>query len=215
MKILIGVVCGEFIQSSTVPCLLHLCLLLDQHKKNDVQLGTTLGSVATMNKNGLLKQAREYGADVLVLIDSDMVFAPADVARFVVEAFKRKQPVGANYFRRHGEFAGLAIDDAGKPVPYQGKTGLEPMRRGPIGLCAIPLCCFDKLDYKWFRDIFDNETGMMLGHDYEFTARLWEVGCPLLIDWDASQNTGHLGTFNYGPHNLKRRGNGDGDSSAG
>lgn len=152
-----------------------------------LQLITVKSSIVAQARNNGVEHAREFGADYLLFLDSDMVFPPTVLLRLVLH---RKDIVGATYTRRVAPFDALGSKLAEQPAVLSGD--LLEMHRIPTGCLLINMQVFNKLAEPYFR--FDtDDKGQIVGEDYVFCDRAREAGFRIWCDAFLSREIGHIG----------------------
>jgi len=190
------------------------CLLASQ--KHLMELGHTVivdivagGSILPKVRNGIVKRFIDSAADVLVFIDSDMVWEPETLLKLVNAPFDVSV---ANYRKRSNEVTWLAepVYEDGEPLGkvHNGDIWLQTRRAG-TGMMAIRRLTIKEMvgllpDLVYEENgecipcLFDFELkdGQYHGEDYTFCRRLESIGGQIFILADAY--IGHVGHTVYG-----------------
>lgn len=95
----------------------------------------------------LTREALDFNADVLVFIDSDIVFEVADVDAIVQAAWERECVVGAVYARKVDGGAPVVAWDGRELTFYEG-GGLEPVISLGLGFVAVHRKVFERIELK-------------------------------------------------------------------
>lgn len=156
------------------------------------------GSILTKVRNGIVKRFIDSGADVLLFIDSDMVFDAIDIEKLINAPFDVSI---INYRAKHSAVKWLAVENGeiedGWQTAIRAGTGIMAIKRQTIEK-MIPLypsyydqgiltpCLFDF-------ECIDNQ---YYGEDYTFCKRVIETGGQIKMLVNAY--TGHVGTSVYG-----------------
>jgi hypothetical protein len=193
----------------TVSCLLasqkHL-LAAGHEVVADIVSG---GSILPKVRNGIVKRFLDSDADVLVFIDSDMVWEPGTLQKLVETPFDVSV---ANYRKRNNEVTYLAIpatkDGEHVGTTHNGDIWLQAELAG-TGLMAIRRKTLEEMVLKYptleYTDNgestpclfnFELENGRYYGEDYTFCRKLSAIGGQIFILADAY--VGHVGTTVYG-----------------
>lgn len=145
-------------------------------------------SIVAEARNRCVELAREHGADVLLFLDSDMVFPRTTLRRLL--AWDR-DIVGATYPRRVPPHPVLGAYLPGGRAEQDG--ALMEMRHLPTGCLMIRMSVFDALPGPNFRFRLEPETGVIVGEDYDFCDRARAAGFSIWCDTQLSFDIGHIG----------------------
>lgn len=152
-----------------------------------LQLVTVKSSIIAQARNNGVEHARDFKADFMFFLDSDMVFPPTALLRLVLH---KKDIVGATYTKRVAPFDILGTKLAEQPAALSGD--LLEMQRIPTGCLLINMRVFDKLSKPYFR--FETDArGDIVGEDYVFCDRAHEAGFRIWCDAALSREIGHIG----------------------
>jgi glycosyltransferase involved in cell wall biosynthesis len=183
-RVAIAVPSGDMVHADFAMAYAQLCLASAAFP---LQLITVKSSIVAQARNNGVEHAREFGADYLLFLDSDMVFPPTVLLRLVLH---RKDIVGATYTRRVAPFHALGSKLAEQPAVLSGD--LLEMHRIPTGCLLINMQVFNKLAKPYFR--FDtDDKGQIVGEDYVFCDRAREAGFRIWCDAFLSREIGHIG----------------------
>lgn len=149
-------------------------------------------SIVAVARNNAVANARDFHADYLLFLDSDMVFPRSTLHRLISH---REDIAGATYTKRVPPFSllGTALD--GEPVC--DARLLTEMKTLPAGCLLIKMSVFDALREPYFRFLNDETTGLIHGEDYVFCARAREAGFRIWCDMGLSLEIGHIGQKVY------------------
>ena len=193
----------------TVSCLLasqKLLLEAGHEVVTDIVAG---GSILPKVRNGIVKRFLDSGADVLVFIDSDMVWEPETLQKLIEAPFDVSI---ANYRKRSNEVAWLA-EPVMKDGVYLGQVlggeyWLQVSRAG-TGLMAIKrdtatgmIAKYPELSYEDGGEQipclfnFEVRDGRYHGEDYNFCRLLEDIGGQIFML--VNVYIGHVGTTVYG-----------------
>lgn len=164
------------------------------------------GSILTKVRNGIVKRFIDSKAEVLVFLDSDMVWEPETLQKLVDAPFDVSV---ANYRKRSNEVVYLATahttGEGHIGASHNGDTWLQTFRAG-TGMMAIKRRVFGSLPQPLVYEdngeqitcYFDFELrdGHYYGEDYTFCRKVTEAGGQIFILADAF--VGHVGTTVYG-----------------
>lgn len=190
----------------TVSCLLSTQKYLMQRGHEVITDIVANGSILTKVRNGIVKRFIDSPADVLLFIDSDMVWEPKDIEKLINAPFDVSV---INYRAKNNTVKWMAVDDVVDTGEWQdvirAGTGLMAIKRQIIDM-MIPFypqyvdqgemipCLFD----------FQCENGQYFGEDFTFCKRVIESGGHIKMLVDAY--TGHIGTTVYGGNYQEYRG---------
>ncbi len=154
----------------------------------EISIINAKSSIVAEARNRCVALAREHAADVLLFVDSDMVF-PRTTLRQLLD--QDKDIVGATYPRRVAPHSVLGAALPGGRVEREG--ALVEMRHLPTGCLMIRMKVFDALKGLGFRFLSDPETGVITGEDYDFCDRARAAGFSVWCDTALSFEIGHIG----------------------
>lgn len=100
-------------------------------------------------------------ADVMVILDDDVQFAPDDLWKIVKLAREKKEPAGGIYVTRSREPHTAAMLFSGQPMTWGPDEPPVPIRYLATGFMAVPLSCVEAVKDKGEREGFDNGIGEM------------------------------------------------------
>ncbi|PIU07240.1 MAG: hypothetical protein COT28_03845 [Methylobacterium sp. CG08_land_8_20_14_0_20_71_15] len=149
---------------------------------------TCRSSIVAEARNNGIKMAQEAGADYVFFVDSDMTFPPDTLLRLLV---REQDVIGATYSRRTPPLTFLG--DFMPEQPADAPPGLVEMARIPTGCLLIRMSVFQKLKAPYFRFRTCEESGQIVGEDYDFSDRVRALGYRIWCDPILSKKLGHLG----------------------
>jgi hypothetical protein len=183
-RVAIAVPSGDMVHADFALAYAQLCMASAGLK---LQLITVKSSIVAQARNDGVEHARNFGADFIFFLDSDMVFPPTALFRLLLH---RKDIVGATYTKRVAPFVVLGTRLAEQPTVPSGE--LLEMQRIPTGCLLIKMNVFDKLSKPYFR-FETNADGAIVGEDYVFCDRAREAGFRIWCDAVMSREIGHIG----------------------
>jgi hypothetical protein len=187
-RIAIAVPSGDMVHADFAMAYAQLCM---ESAGLPLRLITAKSSIVAQARNTGVDRAREFDADFLLFLDSDMVFPPTTLLRLLL---RKKDIVGATYTKRVAPFEILGTKLPDQPTLLTGD--LLEMQRMPTGCLLINMRVFDKLAKPYFR--FDTDAqGQIVGEDYVFCDRAREAGFQIWCDAVLSRELGHIGQNIY------------------
>ncbi len=162
-----------------------------------LQLSSVKSSIVAIARNNAVDEARKFGADFLLFLDSDMEFPPTTLLRLLLH---RQAIVGATYVRRVPPFQ--VIGRALNPQPHPEPNGLIEMEVMPTGCLLIRMDVFDRLPRPCFRFGINEQHEQIIGEDFQFCADARRAGFRIWCDVALTQEVTHLGerACRYGDH---------------
>ena len=203
MKIAIVMPCTDSLPTESAMSLLALqSFLLTHPVDEDQELNVMVeqSSLLVQSRQNLAQRALDWGADWILMLDSDMIF-PADV--FHRLARNGKPIVACNYVKRTIPTTPVSRKLDNKfLITNKDSTGLEEAKFTGFGVCLIAADVFRKIDKPWFDTVWmedkEKNTVECLGEDVFFFEKVRHfLGQPLWIDHDTSKSVGHIGMFIY------------------
>ncbi len=124
---------------------LALAALCNSTAPIETPLINNKSSIVAIARNDGVRKAREFAADYILFLDSDMIFPRATLHRLLLH---RKDIVGATYSKRVQPFPilGAALDP-----PAFDAQGLFEMKHLPAGCLLIKMSVFSALTEPYFR----------------------------------------------------------------
>lgn len=183
-RVAIAVPSGDMVHADFAMAYAQLCLA---SAGLPLQLITVKSSIVAQARNNAVELARDFKADFLFFLDSDMLFPPTALFRLLLHG---KDIVGATYTKRVAPFEILGTKLAEQPAVLSGD--LLEMQRIPTGCLLIRMAVFDKLPKPYFRFETDGH-GAIVGEDYVFCDRAREAGFRIWCDAVISREIGHIG----------------------
>jgi hypothetical protein len=164
------------------------------HSLGEMPMSIVLGksSIVADARNMSLEYAQSHNADYILFIDSDMTFPRDALLRLLV---RNVDIVGATYSRRTPPFSFLG--DILPEQPTDAPKGLLEMTRIPTGFLLVKATVFERLKRPYFRFRVDEEAGVNIGEDYEFSDRVRSLGFRIWCDPYLSKELGHIGEKSY------------------
>jgi hypothetical protein len=145
-------------------------------------------SIVADARNIGLNFSLEQKAEYILFIDSDMTFPRDALLRLLV---RNVDIVGATYSRRTAPFTFLG--DILPEQPADAPRGLVEMARIPTGFLLIRTAVFERLKRPFFRFRVDEEQGLIIGEDFDFSDRVRALGYRIWCDPYLSKELGHIG----------------------
>jgi hypothetical protein len=154
------------------------------------------GSNICMNRNVLVRAAKDAKAEFLLFIDNDLSFPPFSLNRMVEIAEKQNLDIlGCNYLFHTPPHISMAIP---KGCKEQSVTDLDEVDRLPTGMMLIRMSVLDKIEEPYFiyPSIVDDKGLITVStEDYYFCDKARDAGVPIwmdsalsfgLVHWDGS-----------------------------
>lgn len=140
-----------------------------------------------------VQRALDWGADYLLLLDSDQVF-PSDG---LIRLMARDCPViGCNYpTRRENRPTAYGFDK--EPIPTTPEKAeadeVEAVAGIGLGFCLVKAPVFGALAQPWFQTRIGEAGEIACGEDAHFCNLVRRAGIPVLLDHALSLRVGHIG----------------------
>lgn len=146
---------------------------------------TPTSSIVANARNIAVRTAKEIGADGLLMVDSDMVFPPDMLDKYVSS---NVDIVGCPY-RKRGAPYGMMV----KPVePVDHSAILHECEWLPTGLMYFRMSVFEAVGKPWFQH--PSMEDVVMGEDLDFCARARSVGLKVWARTDVNP-VAHLVTM--------------------
>lgn len=164
------------------------------HTLGEMPMSLVVGksSIVADARNMGLEFAQKHKADYILFIDSDMTF-PRDALLKLLA--REVDIIGATYSRRTAPFHFLG--DILPEQPADAPKGLLEMARIPTGFLLVKATVFEKLKRPYFRFRVDEEAGVNIGEDYDFSDRVRSLGYRIWCDPYLSKELGHIGEQSF------------------
>ncbi len=160
------------------------------HMLGEMPMSLVVGksSIVADARNMGLEYAQKFNAEYILFIDSDMTFPRDALLKLLV---RNVDIVGATYSRRTAPFNFLG--DILPEQPADAPKGLLEMARIPTGFLLVKTRVFEQLKRPYFRFRVDEEAGVNIGEDYDFSDRVRSLGYRIWCDPYLSKEIGHIG----------------------
>lgn len=166
-----------------------------------IQRYHTVGSVISVNRNKLVRAAKEAQADYLLQIDADSVFPPTALKKLVEH---NKPIVGATTTSRDGRTSRPMCQPIDPNAKVMSNAPLVPCSLIGMNFMLIKMDVFDKIPSPWYaeppRDMMFQTSDLanplpeLVGEDEYFCIRAKEYGYEVLCDMVLSMEMGHIGS---------------------
>ena len=219
MKIAVCVPCRDSVLAGFCFDLARMCSYEAKRGVNDIQLLQMPGTLIFTQREKLVDEALEWGADYVLWIDSDMRF-PANTIEIMlsrnvsilgVNATTRREPVMPTSMNlRIDRSDPNEVKQVWTKIESRGKKGIEQVTAVGFGVTLIKTDVFKKLPKPW-HDVIWTDHGNVIGEDVSFCVKCLEQDIPVFVDHELSMHIGHIGTktfgwddVKHGPSNLQR-----------
>lgn len=146
----------------------------------------------SISRQNALESAIEREATHLLFLDDDMTF-PVKTVEFLIS--RNEDCVLTNYARKSGKIKTNTVNLEGDNYVYStGKTGIEEVSFGGLGVSLIKTSCFKDIPKPHFEILWNDEKQSYDGEDYYFFKKLKDNGTKIYVDHDASNLITHAGT---------------------
>jgi len=147
-----------------------------------------------------VQRALDWGAEYLLLLDSDHVF-PSDG---LIRLMARDLPlIGCNYpTRRENRPTAYGFDK--QPIPTTREKAdadeVEAVAGIGLGFCLVKAPVFGAIQQPWFQTTIGEAGEIVCGEDAHFCNLVRRAGIPVLVDHALSWRIGHIGerVFSFG-----------------
>ncbi len=178
----------------------------NKNSKVDIKLYTCAGTLIFDQRNNLVQSALDDKCTHVMFIDADMRFPKDSLLVLLkhnkpivgVNATTRSEPVKPTAKR-------LEVNSdhvVWHPVYSKGKKGIEVVDGIGCGVMLIDTCVFKDLEKPWF--FFEKlPNDKILGEDIYFCIKSADIGYKTYVDHELSEVIKHIGTYQYGWHNIE------------
>lgn len=156
------------------------------------------GTILINQRENLINQAIDVGAEWTLWLDSDMMFPETILMRLLAH---NEPIVGCNYMKRSHPFKTVAYTDTSdweKWIPIQYADNLVDAEAVGMGCVLMQTELFSELEKPYFEYTYQPETGDWGGEDFTLFKKFNNLGHSLKIDMNLSNEIYHIGTFAYG-----------------
>lgn len=153
----------------------------------NLQLEMATGSILPALRNGLAEQAKKWGADYILWMDSDHTFPTTSLLRLLSHG---KEIVGCNYPKRLPPHHPTSVKNGAPVYTNKDSSGLEQVDSIGLGLCLMKMSVFDALSQPYFA--FGEIPGSFnfIGEDVSFFSK---ARLPVFVDHELSWAIEHVG----------------------
>ena len=178
----------------------------NKNSKIEINLYTSMGTLIFDQRNNMVQSALDDKCTHVLFIDADMRFPRDSLIKLIAH---NKAIVGVNATTRSEPVKPTAktleVNDdhvIWHPVFSKGKKGIETVDGIGCGVMLIDACVFKDLEKPWF--YFEQlPQGKILGEDIYFCIKAADIGFKTYVDHELSQEIKHIGTYQYGWHNIE------------
>ena len=163
---------------------------------NNLRLGlfTAQGSMIASQRQKLVGSALRAGCTHILFLDSDMKFPQ----NLLIRLLQHQKPfVAANCTTRSSPTLPVAYGLDGIRLMSKGKTGLEEILHVGLAVALIEAKVFKSMELPLFIQDWIPSMNHHCGEDIFFCHKVAELGYPILVDHDLSQEIGHVGSRVY------------------
>jgi hypothetical protein len=146
----------------------------------------------------LIEEAKNIGADFVLWLDSDMMFPSTTALRLLAH---NRDIVAGNYMRRSKPLKTVAYTDLtnwDSWVPLEPKDELIKVEGVGMGCILMKTNVFEKLTKPYFKFTFKEDSQDWYGEDFNLQHDLREKGYEIYIDTLLSMDIKHLGIYAFG-----------------
>lgn len=185
----IAVPCGTMVHADFAVSLSAM-----MHSLGEMPMSIVVGksSIVADARNMGLDFAQKLNAEYILFIDSDMTFPRDALLKLLI---RNVDIIGATYSRRTAPFHFLG--DILPDQPDDAPKGLLEMQRIPTGFLLVKATVFEQLKRPYFRFRVDEENGVNIGEDYDFSDRVRALGFRIWCDPYLSKELGHIGEQSF------------------
>ena len=218
MRIAVCVPCRDSVLAGFAFDMARMCAYEAKRGVNDIQLLQMPGTLIFTQREKLVDEALEWGADYVLWVDSDMRF-PANTIEIMlsrnvpilgVNATTRREPVMPTAMNLKLDRSDNEVKQVWTKIESRGKNGIEQVTAVGFGVTLIKTDVFKKLPKPW-HDVIWTDHGNVIGEDVSFCVKCLEQDIPVFVDHELSMHIGHIGTKTFGwddvkngPSNLQR-----------
>ena len=156
------------------------------------------GTILINQRENLIKQAIEVGAEWVLWLDSDMMFPASVLMRLLAH---NEDIVGCNYMKRSFPFKTVAFTDTSdweNWIPIEYSNDLVDAEAVGMGCVLMRTKLFKELQKPYFEYTYQPTTEDWGGEDFTLFKKFNKLGHTLKIDMNLSNEIYHIGTFAYG-----------------
>lgn len=165
---------------------------------SSIRLVMTQSSILPSGRHDLVKSALNFDATHVLWLDSDMRFPQNTLHRLLQHD---KDMVLANYVTRKMPIVPVCQDLERKRVDSRGKTGIEEIYHGGLGVCLMKAEILRKMEPPYFMFGY-TPSGKFVGEDVYFIHKARGLGYQLWVDHDLSNEVSHIGDYEYDMQTL-------------
>lgn len=169
----------------------------------DTHVFMDASTVLLTQRERLAEMAIDLDSEYMLWLDSDIVFPATTAVRLLAH---KKDIVAGNYVKRQPPFKGVAYEKIGDwqhPLAFDIKDELVKIEGIGLGCVLMKTKLFLDLPKPWFEFRYNAETNDVLGEDMILWQKLLKQNYEIFVDTQLSQELRHLGTYGFGPDNLK------------
>lgn len=169
----------------------------------DTHVFMDASTVLLSQRERLAEMAIDLDSEYMLWLDSDIVFPATTAVRLLAH---NKDIVAGNYVKRQPPFKGVAYEKIGdwqNPLSFDIQDNLVKIEGIGLGCVLMKTKLFLDLPKPWFEFQYNADTNDVLGEDMVLWQKLLKKNYEIFVDTQLSQELRHLGTYGFGPDNLK------------
>lgn len=185
-KVTIGIPSGPHVHAEFMECVAGMAYRIGLHGAA-LNIANIRSSLVAVNRNEIVKAAREQGSEFVLMADADMTFPPDALHRLLAHG---KDVVGVTYRKRLPPHD-LICQPLGPQQTFTG--GCIEVEGLGAGLLLIRTAVFDGLARPYFQHpvVVEGEPSLM-GEDCHFCKEVRKAGFGIWLDVDLSRQVGHI-----------------------
>jgi hypothetical protein len=165
---------------------------MKQRPDLDLDVLIRAGSILLVNRNQLVKDAAQFGADAILWLDADHYFPPDTLLQLLAHD---KDIIGCNYAKRSSPTTPTATGPGDVPIwttPEKTEAGeVEEVWLLGLGVMFVKASVFETIEWPFFNSGYTTEN-VLLGEDTHFCNRAREAGFRIWCDHKLSWQIGHI-----------------------
>lgn len=182
----------------------HFTFSLTNIVKTSTQAGLDIyplfnsSTILLNQREYLVKEALDLGADWLFWMDSDMFLPSTTLLRLLAH---EKDIVCGNYMKRAAPFKTVAYKDTTdweSWVPMKQYDELVEVDGVGLGCCLMKADIFKKMEKPWFEFTYKEDSQDWYGEDFNMFKSCQKLGYKVYLDMVLSEQIKHMGTFAFG-----------------
>lgn len=201
-KLAVCIPCRDTLHSIHALCLSEM-MKINTMNNIDTQIFMDASTILVNQRNNLVKMAMEADTNYILWLDSDISFPSTIALRLLAHD---EDIVAGNYVTRqipHRSVAFPKFEEWYKTLDFEHTAQLTNVEAVGFGCVMMKTSIFKEIQNPWFEFVWSEDYNTFYGEDITLCKKLLNLGYEIKVDNLLSKELRHLGTYAFGPKDLK------------